>query len=67
MELQDLNGQKKEAFAEAKDEGFGVKILKELIKLRKQEHAERDAREGLLDLYMRATEKAGPDRVEKAA
>ena len=44
-----------------------MKILKELIKLRKQEHAERDAREGLLDLYKRATEKAGPDRVEKAA
>ena len=37
IELQELNEQKKEVFAEAKGEGFDVKILKEIIKLRKQD------------------------------
>ena len=66
-ELLELNEQKKEVFAEAKGEGFDVKILKEIIKLRKQDQEERDEREGLLDLYMRAMEQAGPEKVAKAA
>ena len=66
-ELQELNEQKKEVFAEAKGEGFDVKILKEIIKLRKQDQGERDERESLLDLYMRAMEQAGPDKVAQAA
>ena len=66
IELQELNEQKKEVFAEAKGEGFDVKILKEIIKLRKQDEEERDERESLLDLYMRAMEQAGPDKVAKA-
>jgi uncharacterized protein (UPF0335 family) len=57
-ELQELNEQKKEVFAEAKAEGFDVKILKEIIKLRKQDQEERDEHETLLDLYMRAMETA---------
>ena len=44
-ELQELNEQKKEVFSEAKGEGFDVKILKEIIKLRKQDQDERDERE----------------------
>ena len=56
IELQELNEQKKEVFGEAKGEGFDVKILKEIIKLRKQDQEERDERESLLDLYMRAME-----------
>ena len=66
-ELQELNEQKKEVFSEAKGEGFDVKILKEIIKLRKQDQEERDEREGLLDLYIRAMEQAGPEKVAKAA
>src|ERR1700746_1968072 len=66
-ELQELNEQKKEVFSEAKGEGFDVKILKEIIKLRKQDQEERDERESLLDLYMRAMEQAGPEKVAKAA
>jgi uncharacterized protein (UPF0335 family) len=66
-ELQELNEQKKEVFAEAKGEGFDVKILKEIIKLRKQDEEERDERESLLDLYMRAMEQAGSEKVAKAA
>ena len=66
-ELQELNEQKKEVFAEAKADGFDVKILKEIIKLRKQDQDERDEHESLLDLYMRAMEQAEPDEVAKAA
>lgn len=66
-ELQELNEQKKEVFAEAKGEGFDVKILKEIVKLRKQDQEERDERESLLDLYMRAMEQSGPEKVAKAA
>ena len=66
-ELQELNEQKKEVFAEAKGEGFDVKILKEIIKLRKQDQEERDERESMLDLYMRAMEQAGSEKVAKAA
>ena len=61
-ELQELNEQKKEVFSEAKAEGFDVKILKEIIKLRKQDQEERDERDGLLDLYMRAMEQAARRR-----
>ena len=66
-EIQELNEQKKEVFAEAKGEGFDVKILKEIIKLRKQDEEERDERESMLDLYMRAMEQAGAEKVAEAA
>jgi uncharacterized protein (UPF0335 family) len=66
-ELQELNESKKEVFSEAKAEGFDVKILKEIIKLRKQDKDERDEHETLLDMYMRAMEQAGPEPVAKAA
>ncbi len=64
-ELQALNEGKKEVFAEAKGEGFDVKILKEIIKLRKQDQDERDEHETLLDLYMHAMDTAEPQ--ERAA
>jgi hypothetical protein len=48
-------------------DGFDVKILKEIIKLRKQDQEERDERESMLDLYMRAMEQAGSEKVAKAA
>ena len=67
-EIAELNEQKKEVFAEAKNDGFDVKILREIIKLRKQDQEERDERESLLDLYMRAMEQAEPpEKVKKAA
>jgi uncharacterized protein (UPF0335 family) len=67
-EIRELNEQRKEVFAEAKGDGFDVKILKEIIKLRKQDQEERDEREGLLDLYMRAMEQAVPkEKVAEAA
>jgi uncharacterized protein (UPF0335 family) len=66
-ELQELNEQKKEVFSEAKAEGFDVTILKEIIKLRKQDKEERDERDTLLDLYMRAMETAEAEPSAKAA
>jgi uncharacterized protein (UPF0335 family) len=66
-ELQELNEQKKEVFSEAKAEGLDVKILKEIIKLRKQDQDERDEHETLLELYMRAMESGAPEEVAKAA
>ena len=66
-EIKELNEAKKEVFSEAKGEGFDVKILKEIIKLRKQDKDERDERETLLDLYMRAMDEAGPAPVAEAA
>ena len=66
-ELAELNEQKKEVFAEAKGEGFDVKILKEIIKLRKQDQDERDEHETLLDVYLRALDTASPAPVTAAA
>ena len=67
QEIAELNEGKKEVFAEAKGEGFDVKVLKEIIKLRKQDKDERDERETLLDVYMRAMETAEPAPVAEAA
>lgn len=66
-ELQELNEQKKEVFAEAKADGLDVKILKEIIKLRKQDQDERDEHETLLDLYLRAMDAAPAEPAAKAA
>jgi uncharacterized protein (UPF0335 family) len=66
-EIQELNEGKKEVFSEAKGEGFDVKILKEIIKLRKQDQDERDERDSLLDAYMRAMESSVPEQPAKAA
>ena len=57
-ELKALNEGKKEVFSEAKGEGFDVKVLKDILRLRKQDKDERDEHESLLDLYMRAMDTA---------
>lgn len=44
----------KEVFGEAKGTGFDVKIMRQIIKLRKMEQADRLEQEELLDLYKRA-------------
>ena len=59
-EIKGLMEDKKEIFAEAKGEGFDVKILKEVIKIRKQDEKERDEKESLLDVYLHALETAAP-------
>lgn len=57
-EIKALNEGKKEVFAEAKGEGFDVKILKEILKLRKMDRSERDEQDSLIDLYMQAITEA---------
>ncbi|HLM40898.1 MAG TPA: DUF2312 domain-containing protein [Microvirga sp.] len=66
-ELKELTEAKKEIFAEAKGEGFDVKVLKEILKLRKQDQDERDEHETLLDVYMRAMDEAESAPAAKAA
>ena len=66
-ELKELTEAKKEIFSEAKGEGFDVKVLKEILKLRKQDQDERDEHESLIDVYMRAMDEASPAPVTEAA
>jgi uncharacterized protein (UPF0335 family) len=44
----------KDIYAEAKSAGFEVKVIRQLIQLRKREPAEVEEQETLLDLYKRA-------------
>lgn len=65
-EIKALNEGKKEIYAEAKGDGFDVKVLKEIIRLRKQDKDERDEHEFLLDLYLRAMETPDAERAKAA-
>jgi uncharacterized protein (UPF0335 family) len=65
-EIKALNEGKKEVFAEAKGEGFDVKILKEILRLRKQDKDERDEQDSLLDLYLKAMESADSSQAKAA-
>ena len=49
-----IMGDLKEVFAEAKGNGFDVKILRKVIRLRKQDRAKRQEEEAILDLYLSA-------------
>jgi uncharacterized protein (UPF0335 family) len=53
-EKQALADDIKEVYGEAKGNGFDTKTLRAVIKLRKQDTAERQEAEALLDLYMQA-------------
>ncbi len=44
----------KEVYAEAKGEGFDTKILRKVVRLRKQDTAKRQEEEALIDLYISA-------------
>jgi uncharacterized protein (UPF0335 family) len=44
----------KDIYAEAKSAGFDVKVLRQLIRIRKQEAADVEEQETLLDVYRRA-------------
>jgi uncharacterized protein (UPF0335 family) len=44
----------KEVFAEAKGNGFDVKIMRQIIKIRRTDQDDLDEQEALLDTYMRA-------------
>lgn len=44
----------REIYAEAKGNGFDVKVLRQVVKIRKQDHSERMEQEAILELYMQA-------------
>jgi uncharacterized protein (UPF0335 family) len=44
----------RDIYAEAKSAGFDVKVLRQLIRIRKQEPAEIEEQESLLDVYRQA-------------
>jgi uncharacterized protein (UPF0335 family) len=67
-ELKALNEGKKEVFSEAKGEGFDVKVLKEILRLRKQNQDELDEQESLLDLsscYAKRGARASQSRIKR--
>jgi uncharacterized protein (UPF0335 family) len=49
-----LSSDIKDIYVEAKSAGFDVKVLRQLIRIRKQESAEVEEQESMLDLYRRA-------------
>lgn len=49
-----LAGDIKDIFTEAKSAGFEVKVIRQIIRLRKLEPAEVEEQETLLDIYRRA-------------
>jgi uncharacterized protein (UPF0335 family) len=44
----------KEVYAEAKGEGYDVKTLRKVVRLRKLDRAERQEQEAMLELYLAA-------------
>lgn len=54
QEKAEVMEQIKEVFAEAKGAGFDVKILRKVVRLRKQDRAKRQEEEAILDLYLSA-------------
>jgi uncharacterized protein (UPF0335 family) len=65
-EIRSLSDDKKDVYAEAKSTGFDVKILREVIKLRKEDPKDRDERGSLLDAYLHALETAAPQQQQAA-
>ena len=44
----------KEVYAEAKGEGFDTKVMRQIVRIRKMNHADRQEQEALLELYLGA-------------
>jgi len=44
----------KEVYAEAKGSGFDTKVMRQIIRIRKQDRNERAEQEAILDLYLHA-------------
>jgi uncharacterized protein (UPF0335 family) len=51
-EIKELTEAKKEVYLEAKANGVDVKILREVIRVRKQDQKERDEQETLVEVYL---------------
>lgn len=53
-EKQTIAADIREVYGEAKATGFDTKVMRQVVRLRKQETAERQEQEAILDLYMHA-------------
>lgn len=54
QEKAEIAEQIKEVYAEAKGNGFDVKTLRKVVRIRKQDRAKRLEEEAILDLYLSA-------------
>jgi uncharacterized protein (UPF0335 family) len=72
-EIRELGEAKKDVYLEAKGNGFDVKIVREVIRVRKQDQKERDEQETLVEVYLQAIKgasavaKKGASSAAKAA
>jgi uncharacterized protein (UPF0335 family) len=53
-EKKEIADQVKEVYAEAKGEGYDTKVMRQIIRLRKMDSADRQEQEALLELYLSA-------------
>ena len=53
-EKKNISDDIKDVYAEAKGNGFDIKVLRKIIQLRKQDLGERQEQEAILELYMQA-------------
>jgi uncharacterized protein (UPF0335 family) len=49
-----IMGDIKEVFAELKGRGFDAKAVRTILRIRKQDHSERQEQEAILELYLQA-------------
>jgi uncharacterized protein (UPF0335 family) len=63
-EIGELNEGKREVYQEAKGNGFDLKVIREIVRLRKQDQEEREEHESILEVYLRAI---NGTRISKAA
>ena len=54
-----IAGDIKDVFAELKGRGFDSKAVRTILRIRKQDHSERQEQEAILELYMQALGMAG--------
>jgi len=59
-----LAGDIRDVYAEAKANGFEVKIMRQIVKIRKMDKADLDEQEALLETYMRALGMRGREAAE---
>lgn len=53
-EKQSIADDIKDVYAEAKANGYEVKVLRQIVRIRKQDRREREEMEAIMDLYMNA-------------
>ena len=66
-EKRTLGADIKEVYAEAKGSGFDIRILRQLIRLRRMDKDDLDEQETLLELYKRALGMGAPSEAASAA